>query len=167
MAPYTSLGRDGLLVEATQHTEGEEGLMDTPPGHCLGAARLRIPLSNPLTIYRKPSGGQMRRVGIGAELVTRPSVLMLDEPTSALDAVNTRLVVEALRMLANRGILVVASLHQPRFSVYQMLDRLLILRSGQLIYGGRRTDALPYLARFGYVPEEGDNPADFFIEVSE
>jgi len=108
----------------------------------------------------------MRRVGIGAELVTRPSVLMLDEPTSALDAVNTRLVVEALRMLANRGILVVASLHQPRFSVYQMLDRLLILRSGQLIYGGCRTDALPYLARFGYVPEEGENPADFFIEVS-
>ena len=50
---------------------------------------------------------------------------------------------------------------------YQMLDRLLILRSGQLIYGGRRTDALPYLAGFGYVPEEGENPADFFIEVSE
>ena len=49
-----------------------------------------------------------------------------------------------------------------------MLDRLLILRSGQLIYGGRRTDALPsYLAGFGYVPEEGENPADFFIEVSE
>lgn len=69
---------------------------------------------------QKLSGGQMRRVGIGAELVTRPSILMLDEPTSALDAVNTRLVVESLRMLANRGILVVASLHQPRFSVYGM-----------------------------------------------
>lgn len=115
---------------------------------------------------QKLSGGQMRRVGIGAELVTRPSILMLDEPTSALDAVNTRLVVEALRMLANRGILVVASLHQPRFSVYQMLDALLILRSGELIYGGTRAEALPYLALYGYVPAEGENPADFYIEVA-
>ena len=114
----------------------------------------------------KLSGGQMRRVGIGAELVTRPSILMLDEPTSALDAVNTRLVVETLRMLANRGILVLASIHQPRFSVYQMLDRLLILHSGQLIYGGPRTLALPFFARSGYVPPDGENPADFFIEVA-
>ena len=108
----------------------------------------------------------MRRVGIGAELVTRPSILLLDEPTSALDAVNTRLVVQTLRLLASRGILVIASLHQPRFSVYQMLDKLLILREGELIFGGDRPQALPHLAACGFVPMEGENPADFFIEVA-
>lgn len=47
-----------------------------------------------------------------------------------------------------------------------MLDKLLILRSGELIYGGARTEALPYLATYGYVPGEGENPADFYIEVA-
>ena len=44
------------------------------------------------------SGGQMRRVGIGVELVTNPALLLLDEPTSALDAVNTRIVVNILKV---------------------------------------------------------------------
>jgi len=73
---------------------------------------------------KKLSGGQLRRVGIGLELVTRPAILLLDEPTSALDAVNTRLVVEVLKNLCKmHGILVIASLHQPRFSVVNALDK--------------------------------------------
>ena len=82
------------------------------------------------------NSGQMRRIGIGMELVCNPPIMLLDEPTSALDAVNTRLVVAALKGLAKQGVLVVASLHQPRHAVYEMLDRLLLLRKGELMYGG-------------------------------
>lgn len=66
------------------------------------------------SIGERLSGGQIRRIGIGIELVCDPPILLLDEPTSALDAVNTRLVVGALKELSDRGVLVVASLHQPR-----------------------------------------------------
>lgn len=69
------------------------------------------------------SGGQMRRVGIGIELVCDPPIMLLDEPTSSLDAVNTRLVVSVLKGLAKRGVLVMASIHQPRLAVYEMFDR--------------------------------------------
>ena len=48
------------------------------------------------------SGGQMRRVGIGVEVVTEPSILLLDEPTSALDAVNTRIVVNIMKRRSRR-----------------------------------------------------------------
>lgn len=96
------------------------------------------------SIGERLSGGQMRRVGIGMELVSDPPIMILDEPTSALDAVNTRLVVASLKGLAQRGILVIASLHQPRHAVYEMLDRLLLLRSGSLIYGGLQSDAERY-----------------------
>ena len=116
-------------------------------------------------IGERLSGGQMRRVGIGVELVCDPPIMLLDEPTSALDAVNTRLVAAALKNLARRGVLVVASLHQPRHIVYEMLDRLLLLRKGELIFGGMREHALRYFEQLGY-QLVGHNPADFFIEVA-
>ena len=113
------------------------------------------------------SGGQVRRVCIGVELAADASILLLDEPTSALDAVNTRLVVGLLRALANAGLLVVASIHQPRLSAYEMFDQLLLLRKGQLVYGGdARQPAVDYFARLGFALPARANPADFFIEVS-
>jgi ABC-type multidrug transport system ATPase subunit len=51
------------------------------------------------SLGQRLSGGQMRRVGIGVELVCDPPIMLLDEPTSALDAVNTILVVAALKDL--------------------------------------------------------------------
>ena len=86
----------------------------------------------------------MRRIGIGIELVCDPPIMLLDEPTSALDAVNTRLVVASLKGLARRGVLLIASIHQPRQAVYNMLDRLLLLRKGGLIYGGLIADSRAY-----------------------
>ena len=92
--------------------------------------------------------------------------MLLDEPTSALDAVNTRLVAKALKDLANRGVLVVASLHQPRSSVYEILDRMLVMRKGELIYGGSRINAVSYFQSLGYQLSPSMNPADFFIEIA-
>ena len=86
------------------------------------------------------SGGQLRRIGIGIELVCDPPVMLLDEPTSALDAVNTKLVITALKDLTKRGILVIASLHQPRESVFNLFDKLWLMRKG----GTRLIDQFPW-----------------------
>ena len=108
----------------------------------------------------------MRRVSIGTELAARASILLCDEPTSALDAVNTRLVVATLRALANSGMLVLASIHQPRLSAYDMFDKLLLLRKGELAYGGHAGHgAVSYFASLGYSLPARANPADFFIEL--
>ena len=126
------------------------------------------------SIGERLSGGQMRRIGIAIELVCDPPILLLDEPTSALDAVNTRLVVAALKDLTKRGILVVASLHQPRESVFQMLEKLMLLRKGELAFAGRAVDAPAYFEELGYHNKTGGppgharqlmNPGDFYIEV--
>lgn len=63
------------------------------------------------------SGGEMRRVSIGLELVGRPDALILDEPTSGLDSVSAARVAEVLRSVAHdpeHPIAVIASIHQPR-----------------------------------------------------
>ena len=130
------------------------------------------------------SGGQMRRVGIGVEVVTEPSLLLLDEPTSALDAVNTRIVVNIMKTLAQAGMLVIASIHQPRLSAWLQFDKLMLLSKGKLIYGGacgassirrsgnREEDAnavvgaaVLYFGGLGYALPPRQNPADFLIEI--
>ncbi|KAI9250829.1 P-loop containing nucleoside triphosphate hydrolase protein [Helicostylum pulchrum] len=74
------------------------------------------------------SGGEKRRVSIGKELVTSPSLLFLDEPTSGLDAYNAGVVMECLKKLAHEGKrTVVVTIHQPRSNIFKMFDSLMLL----------------------------------------
>lgn len=66
------------------------------------------------------SGGEMRRVSIGLELVARPDILILDEPTSGLDSVSAARVAGVLSALAHDErypTVVIASIHQPKYAL--------------------------------------------------
>ncbi|MEW2570541.1 ATP-binding cassette domain-containing protein [Streptomyces sp. NPDC047070] len=63
------------------------------------------------TPVRALSGGERKRAGIAAELLTGPRSLFLDEPTSGLDPVTGAALLRTLRSLAEGGTTVVLTTH--------------------------------------------------------
>jgi putative ABC transport system ATP-binding protein len=74
------------------------------------------------------SGGQQQRVAVARGLAQRGDVLLADEPTSELDAGNRAVVMELLRLEAQRGAAVVVATHDPE--VAEVCDAELHLDSG-------------------------------------
>jgi energy-coupling factor transporter ATP-binding protein EcfA2 len=113
------------------------------------------------------SGGEARRVSIGLELAACPPVLILDEPTTGLDAVSANDVVACLQKMSRLGITIAASLHQPRFSIFQLFDNVHILKKGgMVVYSGSKDAVLPYFKTLGFTAPAHDNPADFLLDVA-
>ena len=112
------------------------------------------------------SGGQRKRVNIGLELVADPNVLFLDEPTSGLDATSAKIVMSALKDLANLGMTVIAVIHQPRYSIFALFDQLLLLgKGGATVYNGPTLYAEAYFSEIGFKCPETENVADFLLDV--
>jgi ABC-type phosphate/phosphonate transport system ATPase subunit len=115
---------------------------------------------------RMISGGQRKRVAIGVELVAKPSLLWLDEPTSGLDASVAYDVVEALKNSSQRGMNILAVMHQPRCSIFNMFDSCLLLSSnGHVVYSGPRAMAMHYMGFIGFYKPAEENTADFLMDV--
>jgi ABC-type multidrug transport system ATPase subunit len=92
------------------------------------------------------SGGEKRRLAIGVEILDPGiSVLILDEPTSGLDAAAALNVANLMKSLAQKGITVCSTLHQPRSAIMKLFDQLMVLAAGKRVYYGGVKDYVPYL----------------------
>jgi ABC-type multidrug transport system ATPase subunit len=113
------------------------------------------------------SGGEKRRLAIAVEILDPDiSLLVLDEPTSGLDSAAALNVANLLRSLANRGIAVVASLHQPRASIVSNFEALMVLADGRRVFYGHLKEYLPYLLNdLQCELPQHDNPYDFLLDV--
>jgi D-methionine transport system ATP-binding protein len=85
------------------------------------------------------SGGERQRVALARALAPSPRLLFMDEPTSALDRTTARIVLDAVRELADQGSTVLMSSHRED-EVVAMCDRRIELRNGRLVaeIAGRR-----------------------------
>lgn len=111
------------------------------------------------------SGGERRRTSIAVQILCDPAVLFLDEPTSGLDAFQSQAVMECMKKLASAGRLVISVIHQPRSSIFDMFDKLLLLSEGRTMYYGNAKDAVPYFKAMQYSCPEDFNPSDFFLDL--
>src|SRR6202012_3230970 len=98
------------------------------------------------------SGGQKKRVNIGMELLTRPTLLFLDEPTSPLDPHLKRAMFRQMRAMADKdgdkGQSVIVITHGVEPKLIDQCDRLIVLQpGGKMAYFGPPEDGLRFFGR--------------------
>jgi ABC-type multidrug transport system ATPase subunit/ABC-type multidrug transport system permease subunit len=115
------------------------------------------------------SGGERKRVSVAQELVTRPPLIFLDEPTSGLDAFSALELMTTLKTLAqNGGHSIVVVIHQPRTTIFELLDTLLLLSRGEEVFSGDAHHAKKVLETcpvVGFPLPDQTNVADWMIDV--
>ncbi|KAJ3694396.1 hypothetical protein LUZ60_009876 [Juncus effusus] len=112
------------------------------------------------------SGGEKKRLSLACELIASPSVIFADEPTTGLDAFQAEKVMETLRKLTEEGHTVICSIHQPRGSVYDKFDDIILMSEGSVVYmGPAKEDSLTYFSSLGYKCPDHENPAEFLADL--
>ncbi|KAJ7928748.1 hypothetical protein B0H13DRAFT_2181709 [Mycena leptocephala] len=113
-----------------------------------------------------------KRTTIGVELAAKPRLLLfLDEPTSGLDSQSAWAIMLFLRQLAANGQAILCTIHQPSAELFQMFDRLLLLRKGgQVVYfgdiGKNSTTLIHHFESNGSrACDPSENPAEFILDV--
>jgi ATP-binding cassette, subfamily C, bacterial exporter for protease/lipase len=86
------------------------------------------------------SGGQRQRVGLARAIYGDPAFVVLDEPNSSLDEAGDAALAAAILELKSRGTTFVVMTH--RTSVLAVVDKLLVLRDGQMAAFGPRDEVM-------------------------
>ncbi|KAF7719993.1 ABC-2 type transporter [Penicillium ucsense] len=113
------------------------------------------------------SGGQKRRVSVASQLITCPKILFLDEPTSGLDSTASYEVMSYAKKLARENnLIIIASIHQPSTTTFQLFDKLLLLSAGRTCYFGPIDHELEtYFTRIGHRIPTHTNPAEYLLDI--
>lgn len=160
----------------------EDGLINSPSSsatdaliaHILEEVGLSAQKDTPVggMFRRGLSGGQKRRLSVALEALSSPMNLFLDEPTSGLDSESAFELMEYLKTYARKvnpktgqRHRVIITIHQPSSRIWELIDNVVLLAKGRLIYQGRRTLMDSFFASCGQPIPLNFNPADHFIEA--
>jgi ABC-2 type transport system ATP-binding protein len=106
--------------------------------------------------YEQLSGGQQRRVCLGAVLVNEPDLVVLDEPTTGIDPAGRRTVREQIIGLADSGATVLLTTHDMA-EAERLADRVALLADGSIQAAGKPADLI----------DEHGGESRLFVETDE
>ncbi|ONK63952.1 uncharacterized protein A4U43_C07F20600 [Asparagus officinalis] len=93
------------------------------------------------------------------------ALLFLDEPTSGLDSTSAHSVIERVHDIARSGSTVILTIHQPSYRIQMLLDHMVILARGQLMFIGSPRDVGGHLGRMGRKVPKGENSIEHLLDV--
>jgi len=85
------------------------------------------------------SGGQRQSVAVARAVMWNSKLVIMDEPTAALGVAQTRMVLDLIRRLADKGLAVLVISHNLN-DVFEVADRLAVLHLGRMVAQGQATD---------------------------
>jgi len=114
------------------------------------------------------SGGQKRRLSIALEAISSPSSFFLDEPTSGLDSESAFQVMKFLKKYVEhaKDRRVILTIHQPSSYLWELIDNVILLAKGKLMYAGPRDEMESFFEMKGYPTPPNFNPADHYVTVA-
>ncbi|KAK3770915.1 hypothetical protein RRG08_036514 [Elysia crispata] len=109
------------------------------------------------------SGGERKRLGFASEALTNPPIFFCDEPTSSLDSFMAQSIVQTLQKMAQRGRVILCTIHQPSSEIFAMFTQVLILSEGRVAFMGAAKDCLAFFNQQNYPCPSNYNPSDHYI----
>lgn len=117
---------------------------------------------------RGVSGGERKRVSIAETLATKSTVVAWDNSTRGLDASTALDYAHSLRVMtdiSNRTTLV--TLYQAGEGIYDLMDKVLVIDEGRMVYQGPANTAKKYFQDLGYYCPERQTTADFLTACTD
>jgi ATP-binding cassette, subfamily G (WHITE), member 2, SNQ2 len=114
------------------------------------------------------SGGERKRVSIAETLATKSTVVAWDNSTRGLDASTALDYAKSLRVMtdiSDRTTLV--TLYQAGEGIYELMDKVLVIDEGRMVYQGPAKEAKSYFERLGYYCSERQTTADFLTACTD
>lgn len=96
----------------------------------------------------KLSGGEKQRVAIARALLKQSPIMIFDEATSSLDSASERLILEAIRDIAQEHTMLVIA---HRLSTIVDADHILVLEQGEIVEHGTHTDLLEKNGQYAHL----------------
>ncbi|BBN02622.1 protein MpABCG7 [Marchantia polymorpha subsp. ruderalis] len=106
--------------------------------------------------------GEKRRLSIALELLMRPHLVYLDDPISGLDSASALCLMARLKCLAKDGRTIIATFRQPSTDSFELIDDLILLGKGRMVYFGEASSAKEQFARSGYPCPQGYSAPEHF-----
>jgi ABC-type sugar transport system ATPase subunit len=120
------LGRERLRNQLLDEDGMEKAAAETLASlHVTTVKSIRQPVAS-------LSGGQRQSVAVAKAVMWNSKLVMLDEPTAALGVVQTKMVLQLVRRLRDRGLAVMVISHNLN-DVFEVADRIAVMYLGRLV----------------------------------
>ncbi|GKT48118.1 brefeldin A resistance protein [Colletotrichum spaethianum] len=117
---------------------------------------------------RGVSGGERKRVSLAETLATRASVVCWDNSTRGLDASTALSFAKSLRVYTDvSGRTTLVTLYQAGESIYELMDKVLVIDDGRMLFQGPADEAKKYFEDLGYLCPPRQTTADFLTSIAD